>query len=195
MLDLLPGVLGIYAAVFWWLGLYRGLWRYASLPDLQRIVIAVGIGGARGTRRLLLLTQLSTSVPRTVYVLTPVLLMLLMGGSRLAYRAWREGRLLPLIAKPQATPVLVLGAGATAAGAAAGPGRQPAVARRGHAGRRRAASRAARSSGVKVLGGIERVGDIAEELGVSQAVIAMPSATHQERQRALDLCAQARICR
>ena len=43
MLARLPWVLGVHAAIFWALGLYRGLWRYASLPDLQRILIAVGI--------------------------------------------------------------------------------------------------------------------------------------------------------
>src|SRR5919108_3360746 len=43
MFDPLPWVVLVHAAVFWALGLYRSLWRYASLPDLQRIVIAVGI--------------------------------------------------------------------------------------------------------------------------------------------------------
>ena len=42
--------------------------------------------------------------------------------------------------------------------------------------------------GVKVYGGVERVGEVAERLGVKQAVIAMPSATHQQRKRAVDLC-------
>ena len=40
MVAQLPWVLVVHAAVFWALGLYRGLWRYASLPDLKRIVIA-----------------------------------------------------------------------------------------------------------------------------------------------------------
>ena len=112
----LPWVLLVYAAVFWALGLYRGLWRYASLPDLQRIVLAVGVA-ALGVPTILSLLQLGYTVPRTAYVLTPILVALSMGGSRLAYRAWKEGRLLPLITRPQATPILVLGAGAAAAGA------------------------------------------------------------------------------
>ena len=191
MLNLLPGVAAIYAAVFWWRGLYRGLWRYASLPDLQRIIVAVGIGGL-AVPSLLLLTQLSTSVPRTAYVLTPILLMMFMSGSRLAYRAWREGRLLSLIAKPQAIPVLVLGAGATAAALlrdlAASPQWRVVGLLDDDAGKQ-----GGEVSGVKVLGRIERVGVIAEKLGVSQAVIAMPSATHQERKRALDCCTAAEI--
>lgn len=33
-------VLCIHAPVYWLFGLYRGIWRYASLMDLRRIVVA-----------------------------------------------------------------------------------------------------------------------------------------------------------
>ena len=191
MFGLLLLVMAIHAAVFWALGLYRGMWRYASLPDLQRILVAVGIAGL-AVPALLSFARLAYPVPRTVYVLTPLLLVIVMGGSRLAYRAWREGRLLPLIAKPEAVPVLVLGAGTTAA----------ALLRDLAASRQwrvvgllddDAGKQGAEVGRVKVLGRIERVGEAAERLGVTQAVIAMPSATHQERKRALDLCTRAGI--
>jgi FlaA1/EpsC-like NDP-sugar epimerase len=114
MLELLPWVLMVHAAVFLALRLYRGLWRYASLPDLQRIAIAVGVS-ALGVPAVFALMRIGLPVPRTVYVLTPLLLLLAMGGSRLAYRAWREGQLMPIITNLQTTPVLVLGAGSAAA--------------------------------------------------------------------------------
>src|SRR6185295_16860918 len=41
---------------------------------------------------------------------------------------------------------------------------------------------------VKVLGALERTGEIAGQMGVTQAIIAMPGATHVARKRALDLC-------
>ena len=41
----LPWVVLVNALLFWRLGLYRGLWRYASLPDLQKIVSAVFFAG------------------------------------------------------------------------------------------------------------------------------------------------------
>ena len=189
MFALLPWELGVYAALFVLLGLYRGLWRYASLPDLQRILVVVGIG-ALAVPAVMTFIKAGVPVPRTVYVLTPVLLGLVMGGSRLAYRVWREGRLVPILAKPQATPVLVLGAGAAAAGLVKELAVSPQwrvvgmldddVKKRGAA-----------VAGVKIYGAIDRVGEMARVLGVSQAVIAMPSATHQQRQRALDLCARA----
>src|SRR5882724_9381288 len=34
----------LYALIFWSLGMYRGSWRYASLPDLKRIAFACMIG-------------------------------------------------------------------------------------------------------------------------------------------------------
>jgi FlaA1/EpsC-like NDP-sugar epimerase len=189
MFDTLPWVLGIHAAVFWILGLYRGLWRYASLPDLQRIAVAVGIA-ALAVPAAMVLEQIALPVPRTVYVLTPVLLLLAMGGNRLAYRAWREGRLLPILARPQATPVLLLGAGLAASGLARdlGAGSRWRVVGMLDDDRKK---HGAEVAGVKIYGGLDRVAEVAQRLGVSQAVIAMPSASHQQRKRALDLCAQA----
>jgi len=189
MFDRLPYVVAVHGAVFWALGLYRGLWRYASLPDLQRIVFAVGIA-ALAVPALLAVLRLGALVPRSVYLIAPVLLALAMGGSRLAYRAWREGRLAPLVVHPTAAPVLVLGAGPAGAALAKeltnsaqwrvvgmlddDPGKQ-----------------GASVAGVKVLGRVENAGSIAGRLGVNQAIIAMPEATHGERKRAVELCTQA----
>ena len=41
MLMSLAWVVPLQAAVFWLFGLYRGIWRYASVADVQRIVFAV----------------------------------------------------------------------------------------------------------------------------------------------------------
>jgi FlaA1/EpsC-like NDP-sugar epimerase len=189
MIERLPWVFLIHAAVFWALGLYRGLWRYASLPDLQRIVIAVGVA-ALAVPAFLEFLRLGSAVPRTVYVLAPLLLALTMGGSRLAYRAWKEGRLLPLIVKPHATPVLVLGAGGAAASLLRELTASPQWRVVGLLDDD-AAKHGAAVSGVKVFGRIQRVGELARQLGVSQAIIAMPGATHGQRKRAVDLCSAA----
>jgi FlaA1/EpsC-like NDP-sugar epimerase len=108
----------------------------------------------------------------------------------LAYRVWREGRLVPIITKPQATPVLVLGAGNAAAGLVRDLAMSPQWRVVGMLDDD-AKKHGAAVAGVKIYGAIERVAEVASDLGVSQAVIAMPSATHQQRKRAMDLCAQA----
>ena len=190
MVELLPWILAVHAAVFLVMGLYRGLWRYASLADLQRIALAVGICALAVPAVVIFVRAGLLPVPRTVYILTPLLLGLAMSGDRLAYRVWREGRLGPILAKPGAVPVLVLGAGNAAVGLVKDLALSPqwrVVGMLDDDPKKHGAEVA----GMKIYGSIERVGEFAQRLGVSQAVIAMPSATHQQRMRALDLCSKA----
>src|SRR5712671_635468 len=191
MWELLPWVVAVHAIVFWLLGLYRGLWRYASVPDLQRIVVAVGVA-ALAVPAVLAFARLGLPVPRAVYLLAPVLLVLIMGGSRIAYRAWKEGRFMPLVARPAAVPVLVLGGGTVAAAlvkelAASTEWRAVGILDDD------AGKQGAEVVGVKVMGTIGRVAEIAQRLEVTQAIIAMPDATHRERKKAVDLCVAAGI--
>ena len=39
-----PLVMLAQAGVFWYFGLYRGVWRFASIPDLLRIAKAIVVG-------------------------------------------------------------------------------------------------------------------------------------------------------
>jgi FlaA1/EpsC-like NDP-sugar epimerase len=48
-------------------------------------------------------------------------------------------------------------------------------------------------NGVKVLGKIEELPHLSERLGFKHAAIAMPSAPHQQRKRALDICTDAQV--
>ena len=189
MLARLPAVLVIHTGIFWALGLYRGLWRYASLPDLQRIVMAVGLGAVLVPATFALL-RIGTPVPRSVYLIAPVLLGAAMCASRLLYRAWKEGRLTSLFSRPQAAPVLVLGAGKAAAALVndlAGSAQWQVVGIVDDD----PAKQGAHIVGVEVRGKLERLAEIAHRFGTTQAIMAMPEATHGERQRALELCAKA----
>ena len=40
----LPLVIVLQGATFWYFGLYRGVWRFASVPDLIRIFKAIVVG-------------------------------------------------------------------------------------------------------------------------------------------------------
>jgi len=191
MLARLPIVLVIHAAIFWSLGLYRGLWRYASLPDLQRIVVAVGLGAALVPASFALL-RIDIGVPRSAYLMAPVLLAATMCGSRLLYRAWKEGRLTSLFSRPQANPVLVLGAGAAAVALLKDLASSPQWRVVGVLDDD-AAKQGAELFGVKVRGRLERIAEVAHRFGVTQVIMAMPEATHGERKRAVDLCTGAGV--
>jgi len=186
----LPWVVLIQAAAFQLFGLYRGVWRYASLTDLWRILLAILAGAAAVPLGLFLLQSLA-GVPRSVLLLDPILLLLIMGGSRLTYRLWKEGHLFRL-SDPQGNPVLVLGAGETAVGLVKELARSKewrVVGLLDDDLRRHRMM----LHGFEVLGRIDQLPAIAEKLDVAHAIIAMPSATHGDRRRALEICAAAGV--
>ncbi|WP_018988035.1 polysaccharide biosynthesis protein [Aromatoleum toluclasticum] len=105
LLVLLP----VHATVCTRVGLYRGIWVFASLPDLARVLRAVAISSL-AVWAFVALYRASPGVPRSTLVLYPMLLVLIMAGGRAAYRMWKEHRLYGgLIAKGK--PVVVVGAG------------------------------------------------------------------------------------
>lgn len=176
-------VVSVQGVVFWGFGLYRSLWRFASLPDLRRIVLAVLVSTLAFVMALFLYRRLE-QVPRSVLLLDPILLITFMGGSRFLYRSWKDGHLIP-IRKLSATPVLVLGAG-------------------------QSASRLLRElfrgsewevvglldddpqkkgrmlSGVTVLGAVSELAGCAKKYDVTQVILAMPSASPWRRRTVVE---------
>jgi FlaA1/EpsC-like NDP-sugar epimerase len=183
----LAWILPLQAAIFLGFGLYRGLWRFASILDLQRIVLSAGLGAIL-IPLVIVMLQLQASVPRSVLILYPLVLIFLMAGNRFAYRIWKEHRLYsPLAALGE--PVLVVGAGE------AGARLTKDLAR----------SRQWRVIGlldddtrkygghirnVPVLGPIADLASWARRYGVRKVIIALPSAHHAVRRRAAELCAE-----
>lgn len=94
----------------WHAGLYRGMWVFASLPDLKRVLKAVALS----TLALVVLVAFDRMsgpvVPRSVLVLYPILLLVLMGGGRAAWRMWKEHRLYGNL-RALGKPVIIVGAG------------------------------------------------------------------------------------
>jgi FlaA1/EpsC-like NDP-sugar epimerase len=185
----LAWVVPLQAVVFWRFGLYRGIWRFASLPDLKRIVLAVGVA-ALLIPLVLVLFRVDTVVPRSVLILDPLLLIILMGGSRLAYRAWKEHRLASVL-HPESKPVLVAGAGSAADFLLRELARNPAGFHvvgllddsRDKQGRL--------VQGIPVLGALTDVASWAKRMDVDDVVLALPSAAHEVRKRITQRCADA----
>ena len=189
-LDTLAWVLPIYGIVLLFSGLYRGLWLFASLPDLIRIAKAVIVGGAI-IAFVAYLLQLSIAPPRTVMLLSPLLLIFMMGGVRAAYRVWREKqRFGDLIALGK--PVLILGAGR--AGASLVRELQSSSEWRVAGLLDDDTSKHGREIlGHKVLGSFDELPALAEKLQSRNAIIAIPTASAAERQRAATLCLRAGV--
>ncbi|NTV94182.1 MAG: polysaccharide biosynthesis protein [Thiobacillus sp.] len=174
---------------FWRFGLYRGLWRFASLPDLKRILLAVGMA-AVATPAMLFLTRIEAVVPRSVLFLDPLLLLLIMGGSRLAYRAWKEHRLASLLVS-DTIPIIVAGAGSEADTLLRDLSRSGAHWRVvglldedvGNIGRQ--------VQGIPVLGGLAELPHRAKTLDVRDVVLALPSHQIALRRQLVEICTAA----
>jgi FlaA1/EpsC-like NDP-sugar epimerase len=98
----------IHALTFWLFGCYRGIWRFASLPDLWRILRAVAIGALVVSAAMFLYTRFQ-GIPRSVMALYPILLFIGTAGTRAAYRMWRTHRI--SLDKVERQRALVVGAG------------------------------------------------------------------------------------
>jgi FlaA1/EpsC-like NDP-sugar epimerase len=183
----LAWILPLQAVIFLGFGLYRGLWRFASILDLQRIVLSAGLGAIL-IPLVIVMLQLQASVPRSVLILYPLVLIFLMAGNRFAYRIWKEHRLYsPLAALGE--PVLVAGAGEAGARLTKDLARSrqwrvvglldddPRKHRR-------------HIRNVAVLGPIAELPGWARRYGVRKVIIALPSANHAVRRRVAELCAE-----
>ena len=183
---MLAWIVPLQGAIFLAFGLYRGLWRFASIIDLQRIMLAAGLGALLVPLALVML-QLQAVVPRSVLLFYPLVLIFVMAGSRFAYRSWKEHRLYsPFAALGE--PVLVIGAGEAGARLTTefARSRQWRVvglldddpAKQG---------RLLRNIGV--LGPISSLPTWSKKFGVRKVIIALPSATHGVRRRVAEICA------
>jgi FlaA1/EpsC-like NDP-sugar epimerase len=185
---LLPWLLPVQAAVFWSAGLYRGLWRYASLRDIRHIALAAGLATA-AIPLVTLVARLEVVVPRSVLVIFPVLLIFFMAGSRLAYRMWREHKL-SVFTREQGDPVIVIGAGNAAAKLLrelANSTLYKPVALLDDDPRKLGRI----IEGVRVVGRTNQYAEIARQFNTNVAIIAMPGVAHEARRRVVKICSEA----
>jgi FlaA1/EpsC-like NDP-sugar epimerase len=101
----------IAASVFLLTGLYRGIWRYASLPDLFNIARAVSFTVLAFLPVMFVLTRLE-ALPRSTLLIDWFVLVALLGGPRLAYRLFKDRGLDHVLerVKHQSVPVLLISA-------------------------------------------------------------------------------------
>jgi O-antigen biosynthesis protein WbqV len=101
----------IAAGVFLLTGLYRGIWRFASLPDLFNITRAVSLTVLVFLPVMFVLTRLET-FPRSILLIDWFVLIALLGGPRLAYRLFKDRGLDHILerVKHPSVPVLLISA-------------------------------------------------------------------------------------
>jgi FlaA1/EpsC-like NDP-sugar epimerase len=185
----LPLVLLTQAGAFLYFGLYRGDWRFASMPDLVRIIKAVTAGALICLAVMFILTRLNT-IPRTIFPAYWLLLMTALGTPRLFYR-WYKDRKFYL---GDGKRVLIAGAGRAGEMLVRDLLRDP--------GRSlqpigfvddKLRKRGAEIHGVRVLGRCREIPDLADKLEIDLILLAMPSARSRQFRRVVEYCESAGI--
>ena len=170
--------------IFWRVGLYRGVWRFASVPDLLNIVKAAVLGLMTIMLVLFVYNRLDL-VPRTVLVTYPLLLAALLGMPRLLYRAWKDHG--SARTSQSAVRVLILGAGQAGETLVRDLRRTGAYDPVGFLDDA-PKLRGSQLQGMPVLGRIDEVDKVAPEVAAKLLVIAIPSADAAAMRRVVAAC-------
>lgn len=185
----LPLFIAIQALAFHLFGMYRGVWRFASLPDLVRILKAVGVGTTLSMGLLFFLYRLEDA-PRSIIILYPLLLMIFLSGPRFFYRWSRNPRRSQKVGKR----VLIIGAGQAGEMLARDLLRKQAhnhvpVAFVDDKPRRQGQD----LHGIPVVGSCDEIPNIVTRLNIELIMLAVPSARIAEMRHLVELCEQCDV--
>lgn len=190
-LLILAALLPIHALACYWAGLYRGIWRLASIPDLKRVSNAIAISAIGLLAIKALFDVPGSALPRAMIVLYPLLLATIMCGARLAWRIWKEYRVCyGLSASGKKDPVVIVGAGRS--------GKMLIHALERHPEWRTVALLdddrsiwGRELSGIPVEGGIDAIPKTLEKYQATHIILAIPSASPAVVRRAANLSVAA----
>jgi len=177
---------------FWFFGLYRGMWRFASLPDLLCILKSVCCGTALLLLIFFLYNRLA-GIPRTVIFLYPLLLSCGLAGARFSYRLLKDRH--RVFGKKAGLRTLVVGAGQGGELLLRDLLRRPEYAplclvddNPAKLGRE--------IHGVRVCGSLAEIGELVARYEIELVLLAIPSAGREVMRRVAGACARLGVdCR
>ena len=169
--------------------MYNNLWEYASVDEAVKIVVALAVSTLAGA---VFLWVIGTRLPIRVFVVAWFVLVFLCGGVRGLFRVLRRRNRNSGVVPSDQTRLrtLVVGAGETGSLVIDRmvtkdplmPG-LPMVATDDNPDKQ-----GSRIHGVKVAGGSDDILDLVREYDIEQIVVAIPSATMEERKKIYDIC-------
>jgi FlaA1/EpsC-like NDP-sugar epimerase len=183
----LPVLLAVRVLAFYRYGLFRGMWRYTGAKDAIAIAKATTLATLATTA--FLLVAFGHHFPRSVIAIEWFAAMLLVGGARFSFRAFRPQNLRVSDAESAPRRILIVGAGD------AGEMLLREIQTR-HFGRWKPVGlvdddphkRGLHIHGVRVLGRVTDIPEIVSERLVEEVLIAVPTATGAQMRRIVEEC-------
>ena len=178
-------VLIVQGIIFLIFRVHRASWRYSSISDVRTITIAILFSSLVLAGYFTFYFENQPVIPRSIILVNPLLLLLIMIGSRIIYRALREYREYgsPLI-KPK--NAIIIGTSKEGIDLAKVLSRNPNWHVVGLLGSD-ISLKGREVSGIKVLGAIELLPKLFKKLNIETAIIALPSSNYEERRIALSI--------
>lgn len=189
----LPLVTVVYLFSFIFLGLYKGLWQYASVKELLRIFKAVGIGSLLTVGGMVFILNLR-GFPRSVYIIHPLLLFLFVGASRFGGRIFKHVSPSSFLNISDLKQVILVGAGDAGEMIVRESLRHPENGYRIVGFVDDNPEKVNKDiHGVKILGPIEALPEIVKRKSVDEIVITVPSASREQIRRIIDVCNETKV--
>lgn len=168
------------------MGVYRGIWRYSSTPDLVRLIKAASFAILISFTLVFFLNRLENT-PRSIFIIDWFILTSFLGGGRLSYRILRD--YLNTKGVVQARKVLIVGAGSSGEQLFREIRKNPELQLNvvGFIDDDRGKKNKI-LHGVKVLGTTNDIPNLVASFQVTELFLAIPSATKAELKKVLELC-------
>lgn len=171
-------------------GLYKNLWKYASIEEVLQIVGAAFVANT-GVVTYMMMTQ--QKLPRSIYILIFLLDTVLIGGIRLSYRATRGIRKYGFYRKGKQKRIMVIGAGQAGAMVIKELRRHDDLKSKAVAIIDDDESKlGARIHGVPVLGDRYHIKKVAEAEKIDEIIIAIPSGYKNEIREIVEECSKTK---
>jgi len=188
--------LPVYAITFIALGVHKGVWRFASIGDLWRIVKAIAISNGLSVLAMFLVKHTAglELLSRSVLMLTSMYLLFIMGGSRLLVRLLREHRWFRM--QPTRS-IVVYGAGMAGQALVREIRQRPQLGMEIHCFLDdNPALRNGMVDGVIVKGSLDLLPQLIEEQLVDEVLVGIPNLKRDRFRRLIEICEVADIsCR
>ena len=184
------GVTIIKILIYYFFHLYTSIWKYASIDELMQVFFATIMGTAAAVIFGMVTDRM---YPRSTYAISWMTTFLLLGASRLGYRIFLRLVVFPVRSSKRKKRIMIVGAGET------GSIIIKELKRYNHLNSTpvvvvddNAEKHQSHIHGVPIRGDRKNIKRLAEAYRVDEIILAVPSATTEQKKELIELCTQTK---
>jgi len=170
--------------IFYQFGVYRNVWRFTGANEIKSLIYAV-VTASLMIGMTLLIVQPSAVVPRSVVMATPLILIMLLLGSRFVYTLWRDHKSYGKNRR-RGKPVLLLGSGDHLGTIVTDIDKSPEWQVVGVLHDKKKLH-GLFLQGVPIFGSISQLEEYSHAYGISDVIVAMPAKAAAKKKHAIEL--------